>query len=234
MLFVALVGGGLFFLALVLCDLFPPPSPGNSAEYWVSFWSADIQLKRVGIICGLMSPMFLITMYVVIFQQLKRIEGNESLAYVLFGTGVLSLVPGTIIPFLVWSPLVYRPDALEPHLTRALTDLGMFTFFLPWPAIVQFVTIALAVFRDREEKVFPRWFGYLNLWVALIAVPGGTLYFFKSGPMAWNGLLPWWVALAGVGIWGVAAFVLLFRATGAQLAQDVAVPAEGAAAAAST
>lgn len=217
----------MFFLALLLCDLFPPPSPGNSAAFWVSFWSTDIQLKRVGLICGLLAPMGLITLYVVIFQQLRRIEDNEALACTQFGAGVLALVPGIIIPFLVWSPLVYRPDTLEPHLTQTLTDLGMFSFFVPWPAIIQMVAFAFAVFRDHEQKVFPRWFGYLNLWVALIAIPGGTLYFFKNGPMAWNGLLPWWVALVGAGVWGVPVFILLFRAIGQQLGQEAAGPAEG-------
>jgi hypothetical protein len=231
LLFVSITGGIMFFLALVLLDMFPPPSPGNSAEWWVSFWSTDTQLKRVGIICGLMSPMGLLAMYVVLLQQLKRIEGGESLAYVVFGAGVFAMVPGVVIPFAVWSPLVYRPETLEPHLTQTLSDLGWLTFFLPWPALVQFVALAFAVFRDREEKVFPRWFGYLSMWVGLLAIPGGTILFFKSGVLAWNGLLPWWVALAAALAFGPPMYILLFKTIGRQLAQETAIAVETAGAA---
>lgn len=229
MLFLAMGGGGLFLAALVLCDLIPPPSPGNSAQFWVSFWSKDVQLTRLGVICGLLVPVGTIPLYVLIFQQLRRIEGAAALAYVQLIAGVYALVPGTTIPFLAWSPLVFRPDALEPRLTQALSDLGMFSFFLPWPAIIQFVAFGFAIFMDQQEKVFPRWFGYLNLWVALIAIPGGTILFFKGGPMAWNGLLPWWVALAALVAWGAPFFVVMFRAISSQEAEQVATEVEGAA-----
>ena len=151
MLIFAMVGGGLFFLALLLCDLVPPPSPGNNAEFWVSFWSANTQLKRVGMICGLMAPMGLVGLFVVIFQQLRRVEGNATLAYTQLVAGVLSLVPGIVIPFLVWSPLVFRPGTLEPRLTQTLTDLGMFSFFVPWPAIIAFTAFGL----NAAEKTGP-------------------------------------------------------------------------------
>jgi hypothetical protein len=39
------------------------------------------------------------------------------------------------------------------------------------------------------------------LWCALLFCPGGTIVFFKSGPMAWNGVIAWWVVIVAFATW---------------------------------
>jgi len=212
-----LVVGALGFLcaAIVLCHLLPPPAPANTPGQWSEFWSANVGLKRLGIICGLLGGAGFPFLIVVMFLQLKRIDGTSApLAYLQLAAGLLTGFPALIFPWMAWSPLVFRAGALSPDVAQAFTDIGMFSFFLPWPGLVQIFAVGFCVLRAREQK-FPRWYGYLSFWVAVSLVPGGTLYFFKSGPLAWNGLLPWWVGVSAVVIWVLASLFTLFRAVAA-------------------
>jgi len=222
MLYLVAAGLGFLCVAILLCDLLPPPSPGNTPGSWVQFWSANIDLKRLGVILGLLGGSAFPLLVVVMFLQLKRIDGPSApLAYLQLGAGLVTGFPALIFPWIAWSPLVFRGSTLNPDVAQALTDIGMFSFFLPWPGLVQIFAVGFCVLRDREQK-FPRWYGYLSFWVAVSLIPGGILYFFKSGPMAWNGLLPWWVGVSAVVIWVVASLFVLFRAIAAMEREETA------------
>jgi hypothetical protein len=68
--------------------------------------------------------------------------------------------------------------------------------------VVQLIVIGFAILCDRRTApVFPRWVGYLNLWMALLFTPATVLIFFKSGPFAWDGLLVWWLPFAAFVLW---------------------------------
>ena len=60
---------------------------------------------------------------------------------------------------------------------------------------MQNIAIGIAAFKDTEAKVFPRWLGYFNFWAALAFLPAALLYFFKTGPFAWDGVFVFWVPL---------------------------------------
>jgi hypothetical protein len=68
--------------------------------------------------------------------------------------------------------------------------------------VFQQVPIAVAILLDRSPRpVFPRWVGYLNLWVPLSCFPAFLIYFFKSRPLAWQGILVFYLGLATFGAW---------------------------------
>jgi hypothetical protein len=73
------------------------------------------------------------------------------------------------------------------------------------PFMLQAFAIAAAVLGDkRATPVLPRWFGYLNLWIAVLLAPGAVLLFFKTGPLSYHGLLGYWVPLFAFGGWMLA------------------------------
>lgn len=202
------IGGALFFAALFLCDLFPPPSPDRTPEQWKDFWTTNQDLKRLGLMCGLIGSGAVVAMPVLLFLQLKRVEGGSApLAHFALAVGVVFVVPAVVLPWLFWSPLVYRDETLSPDLAQGLSDLGFFIFFMPWPFMVWMLTVATGVLRSSGG--LPRWYAYLSLWIAAAAVPGGTIYFFKDGIFAWNGLMPFWLAVAALGVWVAATVVAL-------------------------
>jgi hypothetical protein len=87
------------------------------------------------------------------------------------------------------------------------------------------LAIGVAILTDeREEPVFPRWAGYLNLWVALLLAPAGIVVFFKHGAFAWNGLIGFFCPLFAYCVWSITMFVLVRRAIEQEAAEKQRMP----------
>jgi hypothetical protein len=106
---------------------------------------------------------------------------------------------------MIWQAAAFRPGE-TPDITYRLNDLGWLMFVgVVSTGVLEAAVIGLAILADtREEPILPRWLGYLNLWCALLFVPGGLCVFAKTGPLAWNGLLAWWVLLVAFAVWVLA------------------------------
>jgi hypothetical protein len=50
-----------------------------------------------------------------------------------------------------------------------------------------------------EQSVYPRWLGYAALWEAVLLLPGDVLLFFHTGPLAYDGVISYWIPLFGFG-----------------------------------
>ena len=87
--------------------------------------------------------------------------------------------------------------------TQTLNDFAWLSFVTVFsPPLAQYACIGLAVLMDKgTQTIFPRWLGFLNLWVVLLIIPSGLAVFFKTGPFAWNGLRAFWLAIAAFGSW---------------------------------
>jgi hypothetical protein len=85
---------------------------------------------------------------------------------------------------------------------------------------LQWLSIGIAILRDRRQQpVYPRWVGFVNIWLAVLFCPGNFIYFFRSGPLAWNGLLSWWATVVGFFVWLVVMIVMTFKAIAHQDAE---------------
>lgn len=74
--------------------------------------------------------------------------------------------------------------------------------------------MAIASFLDKSEpRIFPRWFEYVNIWLIMLLLPGQMIFFFKTGPLAWNGLIAFYLAFIVFGAWFPVAFHVLRKAT---------------------
>jgi hypothetical protein len=96
------------------------------------------------------------------------------------------------------------------EIVLALNDLA----WLPFVGIislfmVQCAAIAACVLQGMNQTVFPRWAGYFNIWAALLLSPAVLIYFFKSGPFAWDGVLVFWIGLTVLGVWFAVMSVVL-------------------------
>ncbi|HMB60720.1 MAG TPA: hypothetical protein VKN35_12475 [Xanthomonadales bacterium] len=72
------------------------------------------------------------------------------------------------------------------------------------------VSIAIASLADdSEEPTFPRLSGYFNLWAFVLSVPTQFIFFFKSSPFAWGGILAFWMPLTVFMAWFIIMFYVL-------------------------
>lgn len=165
----------------------------------------------------------LFAMYVAaIAAQLRRMEGGMSpvLTYAQLAAGTATVFL-FLIPGMLWTIAAFRPER-SPELTQALADIGFLFFLMPYSiAAVQDLVIGLAILSDKREKpIFPRWVGYLNLWVAIGFMPAGLAGSFKTGVFAWTGLFVWWIPLFIFSVWCIAMTVYLVKAIKLQAIEE--------------
>jgi hypothetical protein len=213
---------GVFFVGVIVAHWFPPPSPNDSALQTALFYKEHATGIRFGALLIGLAGALLGPFVAVISAQLRRIEGPSSaLAYLQLGMGALGTAFFTI-PTFFWMAAAFYPDR-DPEITQALHAAGWLPLVAAiFPAIVQNTAIAIATFTDkRPDPVFPRWVGYLNIWVAFLFLPSGLVLFFKTGPFAWNGIFTFWLAATVFTIWLVTMLVVLLRAIRQQEAEQV-------------
>jgi hypothetical protein len=190
--------GALFLVGFAIFPGFLPPlSPTMTAEQVATFYRDHVGEVRTSMILLNFNGIGFIPFFMVIVVQMMRM-GNPSRA---FAYSYLSAAAsgGTLFALadLAWLNAAARPDR-DPQLTMLLNDLAWFSFTTPVGFIIaQNMCLALAIYMDAlPEPVFPRWVGHFNIVSALLMAPGAFALLYKTGPLAWDGALSFWLRLA--------------------------------------
>jgi hypothetical protein len=202
---------------ILLARFIPPPPPSNSAEQVVDMYQRHPDLIRLGLMLTMFASALLVPFAAVIATQMKRIEGERSvLSSTQLASGAL-LSLEFIIPLMIWQTAAYRPD-IGAVIIRMLNDMGWLMFVgVISSAVVEFASIGVVIPSDeRDTRIFPRWAGYFNIWVAMLVAPAGVVPFFKHGPLGWNGAFAFYLPLCVFAIWIAVMVVLLRRAINAE------------------
>jgi hypothetical protein len=204
----ATLGAGLLMAGFV-----PPPSPTLTAEQIAQIYTSHATMIRVGMILGLVGIVGFIAIVAAISAQMRRMQCHSNLpVYLQLGAGSIGVLT-VMFPIMIFAITAFRPER-EPQLTQLLNDVGWLIIIPAFPTfIAQFGAIAFGILQDQSPRpVFPRWVAYFNVWVALLFVPGGFAYFFRTGPFAWDGLLAFWVAAGAFFLWLIVMTPLLLKA----------------------
>jgi hypothetical protein len=204
----------ILFIALwPLLQFVPPPEPSSTAAEI----AARYRENAFGILLGgtlmLASSALYVPFYAALSSALETIEGQGgTFARAQLPLGMMAVCIPVAITSVLWMLGAFRPERADDTI-RLLNDTGWFLFFTPVVAgLVQALVIATVILKDRSEQpIFPRWAGYLNIWLGLAFMPGALLVFFKTGPFAWNGLLVFWLGVIAFAIWFITMTFLLLR-----------------------
>ncbi|MCV7412597.1 hypothetical protein [Mycobacterium florentinum] len=213
---------GLAFAAVFCCGFaiagfIPPPAPGLSAREVAALYAEHHMRIRFGLLIATLGSAVLAVWVAVIGVQMRRIEGRQSvLAFAQMVAGAC-LILEFLFPLLVWQTAAYRNDR-DPAIVQTLNDLGWLPFLgIACTAVLQGVVIGVLILRDkRQDPLFPRWGGYFNIWVVLMFAPASCVVLFHDGPLAWNGLISWWLALVTFFAWMLGLTWMLLRAINRQ------------------
>lgn len=191
----------------------PPIPPSAPASEVAALFEANSIPIRVGMVLMSFGAVFYLPWTMVLADLIKEIEGES---YFLAGTQLAAGVISTMtffLPAFLWATAAFRPER-SPEITQALVDLGWLFFITPIaPFILQYTILAVVIFGDKRTlPAFPRWAGYLQVFVSLSFVPGVMAIFLKTGPLAWNGFLVWWIPFTTFTGWFVTMILLTRRA----------------------
>jgi len=210
-----------------IAGFIPPPAPSSSAAHIAARYAEHRTGIRVGMLLGMIASFLIVPFFAIISVQIARAEQRwPILAVIQFGCALI-LEVYFVLCSMLWLAATYRPE-LDVATIRMLNDLGWLIFVMVFPGyVIQMLCIAVAAFTDRSpHPVFPRWVGWLCVWVALSGCGGGFAVFVKSGPLAWNGAVGFYIPLSVFAVWmSVMTYVLH---TGISRATDLDAPVSAA------
>lgn len=198
-----IVGLALILGGFVAAHYVPPPKANWSAAHLQSFYESHADLKRFGIFLMLFGTALFAPLVAGMKVVLDRIEGPSgplaTLQAIIGAAGTVLLI---LFAFLC-AVAAFRPER-NPDVTQAFHDAGWFMAFLSAvPFSMQAASIA-AVVLGHPETLLPRWYGYLNISIAVLLLPGAALLLFKTGPLSYHGILGYWIPLVVFATWMVA------------------------------
>jgi hypothetical protein len=187
---------------MVLAGFLPPPSPQLSTQQVAELWSDHTNLKRLGMVICIWGGTLYVPFTIAIAMVMNGgRNGDRVLAFAQGALGTFGTVFFTL-NFLILAVVAFRSPG-SGEIIQPLHDLGFIMTFSPVaPFVFQYFAIGLFALQNRPgEPIFPRWVGYANIWVGIGLIPACLIPFFKTGPLAWNGLLSFWIPVAVFVAW---------------------------------
>lgn len=202
-------------------QLFPPLSPVSSADEIATFFTDHKLWIRFGVSGALLSSVLALSFLATIILRVRRAEGGWGMLSITQLMAATIFVPALLFPQVFLGVAAYRPEERSAELTQALNDIFWLWFIgIVGTIIVQNVTLAVAAFVDTTDPpTFPRWYGYLNLWVATLPLPGCVVVVFNEGPLAWNGIFAFYIPGLVLLVWIFATTAVMLKSIRAQQAQ---------------
>lgn len=208
----------LSILGLVVIGGFVPPvDPSDSAQEVADYYADNDTRILIGMIVGMTGFTMFATFGVAVAVYLRDAEDRPILTYLQIALVAIAALEGIIAAF-IWGTAAFRPEDIDPEITRMLNDFGWFAFLFDIPPFAFWIAaIAVLIFRDtRKNPAFPRWVAYFNLWVALLIWPAELMAFFKTGPFAFNGAFALYLPAGLFFAWVVTMSVVLIRKLSAE------------------
>jgi hypothetical protein len=199
----------------LLAGFIPLPAPTMTADEVAALYTDNAVGIRLTITAWVLLWGAWLPFSAVLAAQLSRLEhGFPFWSLLQFGGGVVFTMI-VVLTSLLWGVAGFRPDR-APEVVLALNDLGWFLFTMPAiPLGLQIFAVGIVALGGKAtSSAFPRWFGYLSLWVFTLTLPGCVIIMFKTGPLAWNGVLAIMIPAAALGTWICFLIPMLLRAIG--------------------
>lgn len=223
--------GGIIFAILfgvgfvAIARFVPPLDPSDSAAEIAAIYRGHTNAIRTGLVLCYVGTMFFLMFGSGIIGQTRRIKGVPPTLTYLQVSSYASAVLLIILPLTTWLTIAFRPDAWSDESMQLLNDFGWITFVIGFaPFVTWVVSTGLAILCDQDEAnpVFPRWSGYLSVFMGFVQMSAVLLAYVRTGPFAWDGLFSWWIPMTDFFSWFLVITVLTMRAINRQVEEPPA------------
>lgn len=209
--FLALTWLAVFFVFPNFSD---PLSPAASADEVAAFYRDPANTTRIRITMIVFNwfAIGIVPFLALIVMQIRRMAHRTPiLSYCYLGclTGGPTLF---FIADLFWLLAAFRPER-DPGMIQMFNDIAWISFTGQVGFLVgQCLFLAMAIFLDRQERpVFPGWLAWFNILIAIAIAPAAFTALALTGPIAWDGLLSFYVRNTAIGLWIVVMILVMGR-----------------------
>jgi hypothetical protein len=163
----------------------------------------------------------LVPFFMVIVVQMKRMAAPSHVFAYSYLSAVATGATLFAIADLFWLIAAFRPDR-DPALIQMLNDMAWIVFTAPVGMLIaQNICLALAIYLDAHPRpIFPRWVGHFNIVAAVALAPAACAAIFRTGPLAWNGIVSFWLKIGTFSIFLVVMFFVLRAAINRQALEE--------------
>jgi hypothetical protein len=189
------VFGVIYVIAFVAFPGFlPPMSPNLTADQVAAFYREHAGAVQFSMVTYDLLGVMLIPFFMVIVIQMKRMATQSHVFAYCYLTAAVSGATIFALANIFYLVAAFRPDR-NPELTMLLNDMAWITFIAPVGMIVgQNLLLGLAVYFDGgPNPVFPRWVAPFSIATAVAIAPAALAAVVKTGPLAWDGLVSFWL-----------------------------------------
>ncbi len=200
---------------------FPPMSPTLPAEEVAAFYRDNAAMIRFSMITFNLCAIMLLPLFLVIVVQMKRMAGQSHVLAYCYLTAVVSGATIFALADIFYLVAAFRPDR-GPELVQLLNDMAWIIFIAPVGMLVaQNLLLALAVYFDSGPRpVFPRWVGHYSLATGLAMAPAAAAAVVTTGPLAWDGVVSFWLRNGAFAAFVVVMFFVLRSVLRRQAAEE--------------
>jgi hypothetical protein len=191
----------------VIGGFFPLHRPSAGAEEIAAFFRTDVLKIRLGMVIVMWGSAAFIPFTATIADYVSKVEGRSGpLTKIMTMAGYANAML-TFYPPLLWIANTWRSEERSAELIYMINDIAWLQFIGGLALIMpMFVVVGITALNDKtSHPTFPRWTAFVSAMTFILFLPDQMLFFFKTGPFAWNGLFAFWVPLSVFCGW----FVLL-------------------------
>jgi hypothetical protein len=197
-----------------LAGFFPSQPPSLNPAEIAQVYEDNRQGIRFGMVLVLVGSMFYVPWTAILAKLIMRVEGRAGiLTYCQIIAGCCNVLL-TAYPGGWWLVAAYRPER-SAELVQLLNDISWSQFLgVISPFYFVPLSIAYAAFADSgdEAPIIPRWVGWFNLWFFSTLIPLSIIFWFHSGPFAWNGIFGFYLPFSIFWVWFFVMTITIRRA----------------------
>jgi hypothetical protein len=169
-----------------------PPDLNAPSQDWSSYFLAHHDAVRAGIVVLAVAMFGFIWFLGTLTSVLRIATGTPRLPSIAFAGGILGAA-SLMVGIAAEAVAAYRPQGVDPLITRALNDIFVLIGVAAIPAFAAFfAATALVILRTGA---FPPWLGWLLVAAAVVQPLTFGALFTKTGAFAGDGALGLFVPL---------------------------------------